>query len=229
MEKKPGAIKRFFGEFKKFITRGNVLDMAVGVIVGGAFTAIVNGLSNFVLKPIINWLLALMLGKNALSGIYTFLPKCKAYKPLLDANGNAIAGKFTNEVDLANSIYIDWGAFINAIINFLLIAFVLFMIVRTINKFNENREKALADAKLAGSEKKEIKKIAKEQHVSKKTARAIYAQRLVDEMEAKAAADAAAAAEAAAKAAEEARVAEEKAMANTVLLTEIRDLLKKGK
>ena len=225
MEKRPGAVKRFFGEFKKFITRGNVLDMAVGVIVGGAFTAIVNGLSNFVLKPIINWLLALMLGKNALSGIYTFLPKCKAYKDILDANG-AVIGQ---ELDLANSIYIDWGAFINAIINFLLIALVLFMIVRTINKFNENREKAIADAKLAGNEKKEIKKIAKEQHVSKKTARAIYAQRLVDEMEAKAAADAAAAAEAAAKAAEEARIAEEKAMANTLLLQEIRDLLKNSK
>ena len=51
-------MKNFFGEFKKFITRGNVVDMAVGVIVGGAFTAIVNGLSNYVLKPIINWLLA---------------------------------------------------------------------------------------------------------------------------------------------------------------------------
>ena len=87
MEKKPGAVKRFFGEFKKFITRGNVLDMAVGVIVGGAFTAIVNGLSNFVLKPIINWLLALMLGKNALSGIYTFLPRCKSYKDVLGADG----------------------------------------------------------------------------------------------------------------------------------------------
>ena len=54
-------MKKFFAEFKKFITRGNVVDMAVGVIVGGAFTAIVNGLSNFVLKPIINWVLALIL------------------------------------------------------------------------------------------------------------------------------------------------------------------------
>ncbi len=226
MAKKTGAVKGFFGEFKKFITRGNVLDMAVGVIVGGAFTAIVNGLSNFVLKPIINWILALILGKNGLSGIYTFLPNCKAYKPMLDADGNAIVGKFTNEVDLANSIYIDWGAFINAIINFLLIAFVLFMIVRTINKFSENREKALAGAKLAKEEKKEIKQIAKEQNVSKKTARVIYAQRVLEEKEAKEAAEAAAKAEAEAKAAEEARIAEEKATANTRLLAEIRDLLK---
>ena len=47
-------MKKILGEFKTFITRGNVVDMAVGVIVGGAFTAIVNGLSNFVFKPIIN-------------------------------------------------------------------------------------------------------------------------------------------------------------------------------
>ena len=63
-EKKEGKIKKFFGEFKKFITRGNVLDMAVGVIVGGAFTAIVNGLSNFILKPLINWLIAGLIGKG---------------------------------------------------------------------------------------------------------------------------------------------------------------------
>ena len=50
-------MKKFFEEFKKFITRGNVVDMAVGVIVGSSFTAIVNGLSNFILKPIINALL----------------------------------------------------------------------------------------------------------------------------------------------------------------------------
>ena len=46
-------MKKFFEEFKKFITRGNVVDMAVGVIVGSAFTSIVNGLSNFILKPFI--------------------------------------------------------------------------------------------------------------------------------------------------------------------------------
>ena len=54
MEKKENCFKRFFGEFKKFITRGNVLDMAVGVIVGGAFTAIINALSNNILKPFIS-------------------------------------------------------------------------------------------------------------------------------------------------------------------------------
>ena len=119
-------MKKFFAEFKKFITRGNIVDMAVGVIVGSSFTAIVNGLSNNVLKPIINWLLALLLGKDSLSEVYTFLTKATT------AEGT---------VDLANSIYIDWGAFINAIINFFIVAFVLFCIVRFINRARDKDRK----------------------------------------------------------------------------------------
>ena len=125
-------MKKFFGEFKKFITRGNVLDMAVGVIVGGAFTAIVNGLSNFVLKPIINYILFIILGKDSLTDVYTFLGEI-VYTT--DADGNKIP-------DLANCFYIDWGSLINAIINFLIIAFVLFMIVRT---FNDIKDGSLID------------------------------------------------------------------------------------
>ena len=101
--------------------------MSVGVIVGGAFTAIVNALSNNILKPIINWLLALILGQSSLAGIYTYLKK------VIGDNG---------EVDLTQSIYIDWGAFINAIINFLIIAFVLFTIVKMLNKLAESKNKA---------------------------------------------------------------------------------------
>ena len=117
---------KFFSEFKTFITRGNVIDMAVGVIVGGAFTAIVNSLSNNILRPLINWLLALLLGKDSLSEVYTFLQV--AYKT--DENGVRV-------IDIAESIYIDWGAFINAIINFFIIAIVLFTIVRIINNLRE--------------------------------------------------------------------------------------------
>ena len=134
----------FFADFKKFITRGNVLDMAVGVIVGSAFTAIINALSNNILKPIINWLLATLLGADSLKEIFTFLK----YAYVLDENGMA-----TKEIDLVNSIYIDWGAFINAIINFFLIAFTLFVIVRTINKIrakmDEKETKAAAEKKAA--------------------------------------------------------------------------------
>ncbi len=138
-------MKKFFAEFKKFITRGNVLDMAVGVIVGGAFTGIVNGLSNYILKPIINWLIALVLGKEGLSGAITYLSK-------VEVDG---------VVDLANSIYIDWGAFISAIINFLLIAIVLFSIVKIMNKLKEENDDFRASLKklvISKEDKKELKK-----------------------------------------------------------------------
>ena len=138
-------MKKFFAEFKKFITRGNVLDMAVGVIVGGAFTAIVNALSNNILKPVINWALAMLLGKDSLSELYTFLIRTE----VTDAATGAVT------VDLANSIYIDWGAFINAIINFLLIALVLFSIVRTINKV---KAVDLVDDRLTKEDKKILRK-----------------------------------------------------------------------
>lgn len=118
-------MKKFFDEFKKFITRGNVVDMAVGVIVGGSFTAVVNGMSNFILKPIINWLLALIFGADSLSDIYTML------KPAYVLEGEI------QVLDLANSIYIDWGAFINAVLNFFIVAFVLFSIVKIINKIRD--------------------------------------------------------------------------------------------
>ena len=149
-------MKKILGEFKTFITRGNVLDMAVGVIVGGAFTGVVNGLSNFILKPIINWLLALVLGKDTLSDALTFFPGYKVYKDILNDAGEVI-GK---EIDLASSIYIDWGSFISAIINFLLVAVVLFVIVKVINSVREKHDKVtnlIVYGKVTKEEKKEMK------------------------------------------------------------------------
>lgn len=138
-------MKKLFSEFKKFITRGNVVDMAVGVIVGSSFTAIVNGMSNFILKPIINWILALIFGANSLSEVFTML------KPAYDESG---------AIDLANSIYIDWGEFINTVINFLLVALVLFTIVKLINKLRD-MQKSLDDRiqskTLTKEEKKELR------------------------------------------------------------------------
>ena len=144
-------MKKFFTEFKKFITRGNVVDMAVGVIVGSSFTAIVNGMSNYILKPLINYFLAIIFGKDTLTELYTMLKP--AY--LLDEAGNA-----TTEIDLANSIYIDWGSFINAVLNFFLIAFVLFVIVKIINKFRAEHDEmvnAFYKNKLTKAQKKELK------------------------------------------------------------------------
>ena len=65
-------MKKFFKEFKEFISKGSILDMAVGVIIGGAFSAIVTALTNQILMPIINWILG---GDGGLQGAYTFLTK----------------------------------------------------------------------------------------------------------------------------------------------------------
>ena len=126
-------MKKFFAEFKKFISRGNVMDMAVGTIVGAAFTAIVTALSNGILKPIINTIIYYLCGGNAdaLNKMYT--PLVKVWT--LDEAGNA-----TNVLDMTKSIYIDWGAFISAIINFLLVAIVLFCIVKAFNKVKDANE-----------------------------------------------------------------------------------------
>lgn len=151
-------MKSFFTEFKKFITRGNVVDMAVGVIVGSAFTAIVNGLSNNILKPIINWLIAIIFGKDSFAGIHTFLIKVEKTSDILDADGNVIGTELVP--DLTQSIYIDWGAFISAVLNFLIIAFTLFCIVKIINKFREERnefKEKIDKNTLDRSERKELR------------------------------------------------------------------------
>ena len=197
-------MKKFFEEFRKFIMRGNIVDMSVGVIVGGAFTSIVNGLTNNILKPIINWFLAMLLGTDSLSEVFTYLKRVEV--PELDANGVA-TGKMI--VDLNQSIYIDWGSFINAIINFLIIAFVLFVIVKAINSINDSYKK-LQDLQLRIDWKNEngIKLNKKEKAFLAKKAQ------LEKEEEAK-------------------RLAEEEALKNQPkpvttedLLVEIRDLLK---
>lgn len=212
MKKKKSA---FFAEFKTFITRGNVMDMAVGVIVGGAFTAIVNALSNNILKPIINWILALILGKNSLSEVFTYLKKVYKEEQVLDATGTP-TGEVKNVIDLTQSIYIDWGSFINAIINFLLIAFVLFCIVKALNTFAEMHNEAQKEAKL----RKEAILKYRNSGLTAKQAIAKYEEDLAKAAAEKAEAD---------RIAAEAKAKEEmdKAMANTYLLQEIRDLLKK--
>ena len=109
-------MKKFMNEFKEFISRGNVMDMAVGVIIGGAFTAIVNSLVNDVMMPIL----------SLITGGLDFSKLCIA---LGEGEGAAT---------------LNYGAFIAAIINFLLIAFVIFMLIKTLNKFSKKKEEASA-------------------------------------------------------------------------------------
>ena len=102
--------KGFIKEFKEFISRGNVVDMAVGVIIGGAFTAIVNSLVNDILNPI----LGIFAGSNeALAAMAVQLP-----------GGGALM----------------IGNFINAVLNFFIMAFVVFCIVKVLNRLHRKEE-----------------------------------------------------------------------------------------
>ena len=98
-------MKKFFEEFKTFISRGNVIDMAVGIIIGGAFTSIVSSL----VEDIINPLIGLFGGMNF-----------DRYK-----------------VTLLGEATLNYGEFLTAVMNFIIMAFVVFLLVRTINKTTE--------------------------------------------------------------------------------------------
>ena len=193
-------MKKFFKEFKDFISRGNIIDLAIGVIIGGAFSAIVTALTNNILMPIINWILLAITGGNGLDEIYTYL------KRVYEVGEDGVT--LTQTIDLTKSIYIDWGAFITAIINFILIALVLFLIVKFINDARKSVEEK--KSKFAPLTKDEVKALKKEGK-GKDEIIAVAAARKAEQEEAdkKAAEDAAA-----------------NAVTTESLLTEIRDLLK---
>ena len=110
-------MKSFIKEFKEFISRGNVMDMAVGIIIGGAFTASVNSLVNDVIMPLI----------SLLTGGFDFSELCVV---LGEGEGAAT---------------LNYGAFISAVINFLLIALVIFCLIKSINKFKKKQEEEAAE------------------------------------------------------------------------------------
>lgn len=106
-----------FGEFRKFIMRGNVLDLAVAVIIGAAFNQIVTALVNDIIMPPIG----LILGRVNFSNLFINLSR-KHYNTLAQAKA-------------AGAATINYGAFINTVINFLIVAFVVFLVVRQFNRF----------------------------------------------------------------------------------------------
>lgn len=114
--------KAMLKEFKDFIARGNVMDMAVGIIVGAAFTAIVTSLVGDIINPIIG----IVSGGTDFSSYY-FVMKGEVPDGTPLEAARAITGV---------SIF-AWGAFITAVINFLIIAFVVFLLVRTVNKIKD--------------------------------------------------------------------------------------------
>ncbi len=124
-------------EFKDFIAKGNVMDMAVGIIIGAAFTAIVSSLVGDLINPIIG----LFMGGIDFSNMFFILGGDGTTYPSLEAAREAGASVFA------------YGAFIMAIINFLIIAFVVFMLVRFVNKAKDaaaREEEAAAEEAPAG-------------------------------------------------------------------------------
>ncbi|WP_297242677.1 large conductance mechanosensitive channel protein MscL [uncultured Flavonifractor sp.] len=105
--------KGFLAEFRKFVARGNVMDLAVGVIIGGAFQSIVNSLVNDVINP----LLGMLTGDSA-----------------------SLAASLTFQLPGGGQLML--GSFINAVINFFIMAFVIFLLVKGINAFHRKKEAA---------------------------------------------------------------------------------------
>lgn len=188
-------MKKFWQDFKKFITRGNVVDMAVGVAVASAFTAIVTAFTKGFISP----LLALISGDSSLDTMTWVLREA-----VLDVDGETV---------ITPAVEILWGTFVQKIIDFLIIAFVLFLVMRIVSavmarsaKIRQNMINALTDAdEIAAAEA------------------AKAAEAAAEEARIKAEADAKAAEEALAKA----RADEERKAKELELLSEIRDLLKK--
>lgn len=127
-------MKNFINEFKKFIERGNVIDMAIGVVIGGAFQAIISSLVNDVIMPLV----AIITSSNNFTEL-----------KIVTSSGAIIA----------------YGNFIQAIVNFLLIAFVLFIFVKSVNKLKDRKKEEKVEEPKVESEElialKEIRDILK--------------------------------------------------------------------
>lgn len=126
--KREQTVKKMFAEFKKFILRGNVMDLAVGVMIGGAFSAIVTSLVNDVCMPV----LSLLTGGLNTSGMFVALGE----------------GSFATieEAAAAGVATLNYGNFIQAIIDFVLIALCIFLFVKLISKLHKKQEPAPAPA-----------------------------------------------------------------------------------
>lgn len=124
--------KGFFKEFKEFITKGNALALAIGVIIGSCFTNIVNSISNDILMPVIG----AIGGGSDFKGWRTPLWNASI---IYDASGNATLDEF-GQVCYTNAIY--WGRFIQAVLDFLLTALVLFLIIKLVAKVTSGLGKA---------------------------------------------------------------------------------------
>lgn len=119
-------MKKFMAEFKEFALKGNMIDMTIGVIIGGAFTALVTAFTTNIVNP----LLAIIPGVSSLDESLKIVLK----KAEVDSYGAV----------LAEEVAIKFGAFISAIITFVILALIIFMIVKSINKIRKMEEERKA-------------------------------------------------------------------------------------
>ena len=129
MKKAQKDAKKEMSEFKKFISKGNVVDMAVGVIIGGAFGKIVTSLVNDIVMPFVG----LLLGKVDFSNLFIALGSGD-FKTIQQAKAAGVAT-------------INYGLFINNVIDFLIVAFSIFIVIKQINRFTKRKEEKPAEAK----------------------------------------------------------------------------------
>ena len=116
--------KRYGDEFKTFAMRGNVIDMAVGIIIGAAFGKIVDSLVNDIIMPPLGW----VLGKVDFAKLFWTFPFGTHYDTLEAAQE-------------AGAVTINYGAFINTLISFILVAFAVFLLIKGINKLQADKKK----------------------------------------------------------------------------------------
>ena len=121
-----------FKEFKEFVVRGNVVDMAIGIVIGAAFGTIVKSFVDDVLMPPIG----LLLGNVDFANLFTVLKEgAKAARPYASLAAAKAAGAVT----------LNWGTFINTIISFIIIAFAVFLVIKGINRMKREEEPPAAE------------------------------------------------------------------------------------
>ncbi len=123
-------LKREMNEFKAFAMKGNVIDMAVGIIIGASFTGVVNSLVNDVIMPPLGWIL----GKVDFTNLYLVLPKT-IHLNEIPSYPSLEAAKAAGEVT------ISYGLFINQIISFLIVAFAVFTLIKAMTKLQTAAKK----------------------------------------------------------------------------------------
>src|SRR5690625_742526 len=118
----------FLKEFREFAVRGNMIDLAVGVIIGGAFGKIIDSLVNDVIMPLVSFILG---GDVDFANYFTVLRTPEGFN-----------GPYTlDEVNAVGAVVFAWGHFITILVNFILLAFVVFVMVKMINKMRQSLEK----------------------------------------------------------------------------------------